>query len=459
MMPAARRARIAADILLAGRAGPVGLSRRRDARLQALVRHARTSSPFYRHLYRGLPPGPVALQDLPPVSKPQLMASFDDWVTDPRITLQDVQHFLADPARVGQPYLGCFACTTSGTTGHPGILLHDGQATAVYQAMTLRLDLAWLGAAEWVELARKGMRWAGVVGTGAHYGGVGWMEWERRRSRVRRHCYRAFSVQQPLRDLTAALQEFDPAILTGYPSALLQLAAEQQAGRLRLRPTVVQLAGESTSPEQRARIAAALGGALHDTYACSEFLGMTLDCREGWLHAMGDWVILEPVDAEMRPVPPGRFSSTVLLTNLANRVQPIIRYDLGDSVLTRPDPCPCGSPMPAIRVAGRQDDILQLDAADGRVVEVLPLAIGSVLDQTPGLRRSQLRQVGRASLVVRLEPDPGADAEQVWQDTRARLGQYLAELGLPGVDILRAAEAPEPERRSGKFRQVIAGRW
>jgi phenylacetate-coenzyme A ligase PaaK-like adenylate-forming protein len=322
--------------------------------------------------------------------------------------------------------------------------------------MTLRLDLAWLGAAEWVELARKGMRWAGVVGTGAHYGGVGWMEWERRRSRVRRHCYRAFSVQQPLRDLTAALQEFDPAILTGYPSALLQLAAEQQAGRLRLRPTVVQLAGESTSPEQRARIAAALGGALHDTYACSEFLGMTLDCREGWLHAMGDWVILEPVDAEMRPVPPGRFSSTVLLTNLANRVQPIIRYDLGDSIAFDPEPCACGRPFPALRVEGRSDDVLRLTDARGKRIELLPLALTTVVEEQAGIHQFQIIQKAPDALAIRLQAPRGTGPRVLRRKVECALRAYLDTQGLPAV-ALRFEPGPlERSAASGKLRRVVA---
>lgn len=85
---------------------------------------------------------------------------------------------------------------------------------------------------------------------------------------------------------------------------------------------------------------------------------MAVDCDHGWLHVNSDWVVLEPVDADHAPTPPGIASHTVLLTNLANRVQPLIRCDLGDSVLARPDPCPCGSPFPAIRVQGRRDDVL-----------------------------------------------------------------------------------------------------
>lgn len=147
----------------------------------------------------------------------------------------------------------------------------------------------------------------------------------------------------------------------------------------------------------------------------------------------------------------------MLLTNLANRIQPIIRYDLGDSVLARPDPCPCGNPLPAIRVTGRCDDVLRLQTAHGRTVSVLPLAIGSVADNTPAVHRSQLIQTGAATIRVRLEPRRGADVEQVWRDVTANLNAYLVDQGLGHVELVRAEEPPEVSARSGKFRQVIAG--
>ena len=183
---------------------------------------------------------------------------------------------------------------------------------------------------------------------------------------------------------------------------------------------------------------------------------MAFSCDHDWLHVNSDWVILEPVDEDFRPTPAGVPSHTVLLTNLANRIQPLIRYDLGDSVLVRPDPCPCDSPLPAIRVAGRCDDVLRLEAADGRTVRVLPLAIGAVLDETPGVHRSQLIQSGPATIRLRLELKPGVDGEKVWRDVTANLNAYLAGQRLANVHLVRASEPPEQRARFGKFRQVIA---
>ncbi|MDO9167032.1 MAG: phenylacetate--CoA ligase family protein [Rhodoferax sp.] len=449
---------IAFDMLRAERQGEAGLAQRRERRFAALLRHARAESPFYRRLYGGLAAGNIALRDLPPITKQELMADFNDWVTDPRVTRTDVEAFVANPALVGTPYRGeLFACTSSGTTGHPGLFLHDQYAIAVYRALTLvRIDLGWLNASHWLRLARRGIRWAAVMGTGGHFAGVGWMELDRRRSAWRSRAYRVFSVQRPLDELVAELKAFDPTILSGYPSALELLAGEQAAGRLHLKPVLVESAGESMTADAGSRMAAAFGCEIHNAYGASEFPCFALSCSHGWLHVSSDWAILEPVDENFRPTPAGEASYTVLLTNLANRIQPIIRYDLGDSVLARPDPCPCGSHLPAIRVAGRRDDVLRLSASDGRTVAVLPLAIGAIIEETPGVHRSQLIQVGPATIRLRLEPQPGANVEQLWRDAAANLSAYLAKQGLPGVKVVRANEAPEQSAQSGKFRQVIA---
>lgn len=415
------------------------------------------NSPFYQRHYAGLPPDAANLADLPPVTKPQLMAAFDDWLCDREITLADVRQFASDSARIGMAYRGkYFVCSSSGTTGHPGMFVHDPLACRVYQAMSYPMDMAWLSTRQWLRLLSRRVSWAVVVGTSGHFAGVGWIRYLSRRHWWRRN-WRAFSVQMPLADLISELNDFQPAILTSYPSALEVLAEEQLAGRLRVHPVIVELGGESASPERRARIAAAFGpDVVHDSYSASECLVMAFDCAEGWLHVNADWVILEPVGADYRPTPRGQPSHTVLLTNLANRVQPIIRYDLGDSVTERPEPCPCGNPLPAIRVGGRCDDVLQLRSPDGETVAVLPLAVGSVIDETPGVYRSQLVQTGPQSLTLRLEVRAGAEPDRVWDQTCTALARYLSGQGLPGIEIIRSAEPPRHTIASGKFRQVIA---
>jgi phenylacetate-CoA ligase len=450
--------RVMLDLQRAEREGAAGLAQRQQSRLADLLAHARGASRFYARLYRDLPADGVALRDLPVVTKQELMAAFDDWVTDPGVTRAGVEAFVADPALIATPYRGeFFVCTSAGTTGYPGLFVYDRDAIDVYRAIVFsRIGRAWTGPFDWLRMAQRGFRWAAVFGTGGHYAGAGWIELERRRDVLRWLALRVFSVQQPLAELVAGLNAFDPAMLTGYPSALELLAEEQAAGRLKLRPAIVECGGESLVPDAGAHMASAFGCAVRNLYAASEFLPMAFSCDLDWLHVNSDWAILEPVDEDYRPTPPGEPSRTVLLTNLANRIQPLIRYDLGDSVLVRPDACPCGNPLPAIRVAGRHDDLLRLEAADGHSVKILPLAISAVVDETPGVHRSQLIQTGPATIRLRLELKTGVDGEKVWRDAINNLNAFLADQGLANVELVRASEAPEQSARFGKFRQVIA---
>ncbi len=455
-----REAWLTFDLVRAQREGSAGLVRRQRSRLGALTEHAAARSRFYQRHYRGIPHDHVELRDLPPVTKPELMDAFDDWVTDSRLTRDGLERFVADPALLGVPFLGeYFVCTSSGTTGEPGLFVYDRTAVNVLRAMVVaRVDLGWLAPRDWLRLAARRFRWAAVVGTGGHFAGAAWIESERYRSRWRTRSYRLFSVQRPLAELAAALADFDPAIITAYPSALQQLGELQAAGGLHLRPVLVETAGESTSPDARAGMAAAFGCRIHDAYATSECQWVALDCDHGWLHVNADWVILEPVDADYRPTPAGERSHTVLVTNLANRVQPVIRYDLGDSVVAGPDPCPCGNPLPTFRVAGRRDDVLCLHRADGQVVRILPLAIGCVVDETAGVHRSQLLQTDSTTIRVRVEPEADIAVEQVWSRVTGNLHAFLAAQGLENVALVRAGELPQTDRPSGKFRQVIAPR-
>jgi phenylacetate-CoA ligase len=431
---------------------------RQQARLADLVRFARAHSRFYARLYSHLPADVRGIREVPPVTKRELMASFDEWSTDPAVTRASVEAFVAEPRLAGQPYLDRYAVwSTSGVTGTPGFFVHDGDALAVYGILAaMRGLLAWLEPSQLWALTRRGVREVSVVATGGHFAGAALMAqlqgvhpWLAARSHT-------LSVQTPVHDLVPALNQVQPTILISYPTVMTFLAHERRAGRLEIDPVLLVTAAEWLAPAARDLLVSAFKGRIRDVYAASECMGIAYDCGHGWLHVNADWVILEPVDAAYRPVPPGQASHTTLLTNLANRVQPIIRYDLGDSISANPDPCPCGSHLPAIRVEGRQDDILYLQAPSGEAIPLLPMALAAVVEQVAELRRFQVIQTGKATLTLRLETAPGADAPQVWEGVCARLRAYLAAQELPEVSIERAAEPPRRDPTSGKFRQVWA---
>ncbi len=422
-------------------------------RLAELVQHARTGSPYYRDLYSGLPPGVDDSASLPVTDKKALMAHYDDWATDREVTLARARAFAADPRLVGGRFLDRYLLvTTSGTTGNPAIFVKDDRDVAVNYALSIRMMGSWLGLADITRIVAGGGRMAIVAAANGHFlvsAGAARM----RAHRLQRKAIRLFSVHTPLGELVEALNEFRPALLLGYGSVLSMLAAEQESGRLRIAPVVVEPAGETLTSGDYARMAGAFEAKVRDTYGASECPFLTEGCGHGWYHVNSDWALVEPVEADYSPTPPGRPSHTVLVTNLANRVQPILRYDLGDSVLQRPDPCPCGNPLPAIRVQGRVANLLTFATGRGEVV-IAPLMLNTLVDRTPGVQLYQIVQTSPASLRIRMLPLPGADPETVWRAVRDGIGGLLADHKLDHV-ILERAEEPPQQSPGGKYRTVI----
>jgi phenylacetate-coenzyme A ligase PaaK-like adenylate-forming protein len=384
------------------------------------------------------------------------MANFDEWVTDRAVTRSGVEAFIADKTGVGDFYLGRYAVwTSSGVTGRHGIFVHDRDALRVYATLTMvRGMMVWMTPRQGLTFLLRGDPEASVVRTGGHFVAPTVRALYRRHYPRLSTSSRTFSVTMPLAELVRELNALRPTFLVSFPTVLTLLANEQREGRLRINPLFVATTAEWIGRAAREGIAAAFNCPLRNAYAASEFMGIAFDCKKGQLHVNSDWVILEPVDARFEPVPALEASRTVLLTNLVNRVQPIIRYDLGDSVTLSPDPCPCGSPLPAIQVEGRRDEILSFRAPGGEAIKLPPRALADAVEGAAGVRRCQVIQTEPEVLSVRIEVVPGSNGLGVWERVTLRLQDYLSAQGLSSVKIERAKGPPMRDPVSGKFRTV-----
>jgi phenylacetate-CoA ligase len=450
--------RLLRDAHRASKQGPTTRALRRE-RLAELVAYARAHSPYYRELYRDLPDRIADPTLLPVTTKRELMDRFDDWSTDREVTREKVEAFVEDSARIGERFAGKYlVATTSGTTGTRGIFILDDRYWAVASAMMLFILTRWLTPVDFARIIARGARFGQLIATDGHYLSFAANRRTQRARRAGGGRLRVFSVHEPVPELVGKLNAFDPALLWGYASVVALLAGEREAGRLRIKPLLAILAAEGLADGEYDRVARAFGGKIRNLYGGTEAGYAAYGCAQVWLHALGDWAILEPVDADYRPTPPGIQSHTVLLSNLANRVQPILRYDLGDSILQRPDPCPCGDRSPAIRVEGRAADVLAFPGKDSTPVRIAPLVFGSLVDRAPGVEAYQIVQVAPTRLRLRLQARSGSDPDRAWQATQAELGRLLAAHDLDHVAIERADEPPE-RNPGGKLRTVVPGSW
>ena len=444
--------RLLLDARTALRRGPDAIMARQRHRFADIVAFARVHSPYYRALYQHLPERIEDLASLPVTSKRELMPRFDDWVTDRAVSLEHTRAFVGDPKLIGARLLGRYtAATTSGTTGTPGIFVLDERTFAVTSALAFRMLSAWLGFRDFARIILGGGRMAMVNATGGHFASA---IAAARLIRRRGTHVAVFPIRMPLAEMVAGLNRFRPSLLTPYASMGALLATEQEAGRLDIHPVLVVLSAEGLPSREYARIAGAFDAKVRDSYAATECPFLSYRCAHGWLHVNSDWVVLEPVDGEHRPVAPGQQSHTVLISNLANRVQPILRYDLGDSVLQRADPCPCGNPLQAIRVQGRAADMITLQSRSGAAVRLAPLMFDTLVDRVPGIELLQVVQTASTALRVRARNAAGAEPDQAWNALRDEIERLLAEHGLEDIAIERASEPPE-QTPGGKYRQVI----
>ncbi len=427
---------------------------KRAARLAALLAHARARSRFLARHWSGTGPD-APLYALPPTTRSELMANFDDWVTDPAIRLDAVRRFVADPARIGEAFLGRYAVwTSSGTTGVPGIYVQDEDALAVYGAV-LGAQADFAPTTDTHGFVGRPARFALVAATGGHFAGVVW--WQRlcRMYPLLAAQARIFSILEPLDALRNALEEWDPTSIASYPTVLSQLAAEQRAGRLQLAPRTLLSGGEALCGAERRAIEEAFGCPVVEDYGASECMNIAHSCRTHRLHLNEAWTVLEPVDERMQPLPPGEASFTVLVTNLANHVQPIVRYDLGDSVTIEAEPCECGDERPTLRVSGRADDVLEFDARHGEFVRVLPLAIETVLEEDSGLSHFQLTQTARDELRLRIEAGDPHERRCAFERAQKALTRFLSQQGVAKPVRLHLEDgAPQVDRTSGKLRRI-----
>jgi phenylacetate-CoA ligase len=445
-------AQAAAAVVSSSQTSPKQLAQVQQQRLSALLAGAREQSVLYRERLQGLPDDATAIERMAPVARDELMLRFDDWVTDPALHLDELQAFTADPARIGDPYLGRYLIwESSGTSGTPGVFVQDAAALAVYDALetlrrrpdtSLRRLFDPLGLTE---------RVAFVGATNGHFASQINTQRLARLQSWRASSIRSFSILQPIERLVDELNAFAPTVIATYPTAALVLAEQVQLDFLAVHE--VWTGGETLGQTARDRIVQAFGAELRNSYGASEFLAMGWECGHRQMHLNTDWLLLEPVDEHQRPVPPGEVSHSVLLTNLANTVQPLIRYALGDRVRLNTAPCGCGSSLPTIEVMGRHDDILRLRGSQGHLVALLPLALSTVMEEAAGVFDFQIVQRDDHTLVVRL-PEQGDAGKETLARCHRALMDFATAQGLVRMRVLGELGQSVPRGRSGKACRV-----
>ncbi|HQU16084.1 MAG: capsule biosynthesis protein CapK [Chromatiales bacterium 21-64-14] len=241
-----------------------------------------------------------------------------------------------------------------------------------------------------------------------------------------------------------------PRMLFGYPSALHRLASFAQGHGVVLSDAgirVVFTTGERLYEEQRRLLGEVFGCPVANGYGGRDAGFIAHECPSGGMHLSAEDIIVEIIDGTGKSVAPGE-AGEIVVTHLATRAYPFIRYRTGDIGTLHDAECPCGRGLPLLKdIQGRSTDFVV--AADGTVMHGLALIY--VIRELPGVRAFKIIQDTRNQVRVLIQPINGFAPE-----SRERIVRGFQERLGPTVEVLVDLTSEIEGEKSGKFRYVVS---
>lgn len=400
----------------------------RNERLKRFLMDIGTHVPYYRDLFREQGFDPAAyrgledLQRLPFLTKPLIR--------------ENVDKLRADDSGPVTRY------NTGGSSGEP-LIFYIGKARKSHDVAAKWRATRWWG----VDIGDPEIvLWGSPIELGA----------QDRVKALRDRLLRSWLLpafemsDDKVRAMLAQIRKVRPKMLFGYPSALAHLAERARLWQIPLNDLGIKVAfvtSEMLYDHQKQSISEIFGCPVANGYGARDAGFIAHQCPHGSLHISAEDIVVETVAPDGSPVPPG-VPGEIVVTHMATRDFPFVRYRTGDVGVLANKPCSCGIKLPVLaEVQGRTTDFIT--GADGTVIHALAL-IYTVRD-LPGVQRFKIVQhsIERTEVLVVADERFGEhERQRIRSDFAARLGASVQ------VDISSVSEIP-PEK-SGKTRYVVS---
>jgi phenylacetate-CoA ligase len=408
------------------------LTRYQQGLLEAVVRHAHKTAPFY-------------CDRLACLFAPDGSIDFTRWSEVPIVTREEAGRHAAAMRSPDLPdiYGAVVEAHTSGSTT-------TSMPIAVNALVSIATNAALTRLARWwgIDTSRPLARIAIFPGGDAPAYPEG---------RKRNHWSRAnpdgglFELDlttPPELQIEWLLRKRAPYLMTSSSNAmaLAYSATPEQARKLSLE--AVFAIAETVLPRARELVAERFGAVMPGVYSCQEVGFIATDCPdEPCYHVVAENVLVEILDDSGTPVKPGE-TGQVVLTSFYNYAMPFIRYAVGDVATAGAEMCRCGRTLPVItQVDGRTRHAFVFKDGSRVWPRLWDFRVGDYV----AFREFQLVQLDRQRIEFRYVPDGSGRPPDA-----AGLNAYLKQKLHASAETALAPMAKIPRGPGGKLTPFIS---
>ena len=257
-----------------------------------------------------------------------------------------------------------------------------------------------------------------------------------------------------IRDMQVTALHIIPSYALYLGSSLMDDGLDPRS----LPPRIALIGAEPHTEEVRQRIEYVLGLKAYNSYGLSEMNGpgVAFEClAQNGLHVWEDAFIAEIVDPESGQTLPDGEMGELVMTTIARRGMPILRYRTRDLTRIIPGICACGRAHRRIdRISGRVDDMFIVKGCN-----IYPMQVERVLMTFPEVGENYLIVLEHKDSMDQMRVQVEIRNEYFVEDMRALTGLQKAiasrlrnEILLtPKVELVQANAIPRAE---GKAKRV-----
>lgn len=416
-----------------------------NRKLRKLLRFAWEHSQYYRNAFENAGIGLEQLSTLPlyafpTIDKKVLLEHFDELVTVPDLTQDEIRKFDTEGNREKKTFRGCHIVHSSGSTGKPGYFVYDEKAWnqmllgiirgALWDMSMPQILELLAGKPRIVYIAATTGRYGGAMAVGDGIDGVG-----------AKQMY--LDINTPLEKWVEDIRTFKPNIIIGYPSAIKILGELVECGEVEMDVVRVISCGEPLGIGLRHFLETVFHADVVNFYGASEALAIGVETgKEDGMILFDDMNVVE-VEGD-----------AMYLTSLYNFTQPLIRYRISDRLVLK-EPFQ-GSPFGRAEILlGRDEDMLWFEDGAGNKDFLHPLAVEGFCIK--GLRDYQFRRIDKAAFEILAEVPDEAMRENVRIEMQKQMEKILTEKKLFYVRFyIRFVIEILPDSVTGKKPLILA---